>query len=170
MNAEDWIIREDSVTQQDRVTCLQWLLDKAPKNEIWLFHGGMLSQELFEQTRYCFVYGLYLATIILGLSFIEHTLGALFFTSGRIELERASISKLIQEAFTEGWINQQEKCDLDQANKSRNDVTHYRKPSDKNSLVQQTKMEQSDIETLLEHKAAEIMLIVFKILSRFSVR
>lgn len=170
MNAEDWIIHEDSVTQQDRVTRLQWLLDKAPKNEIWLFHGGNLSQELFEQSRYCFAYGLYLATIILGLSFIEHTLGALFFTTGRNDLERASISKLIQEAFNEGWINLQEKCDIEQANKLRNEITHYRKPLDTNSQLQQTKMGRIDIEALLEQKAHEVMLIVFKILRRFSVR
>ena len=109
MNAEEWINQEDSVTHQDRITRLQWLLERTPQNEIWLFYGGFLSQELFEQTRYSFVNGQFLATIILGLSFIEHTLAALLFASGRGDLDRASLPKLIEEAFQKGWVDEQEK-------------------------------------------------------------
>lgn len=169
MNAEDWIDREDSTDRLNRVTRLQWLLDQISGNEFWLFHGGYLSFELFEQTRYCFVYGQYLATIILGLSFIEHTLAILFFASGRDDLERADISVLTQNAFMVGWIGQEEKKAIDQARKIRNDVTHYRNPSHKDSLVQQTKMDQEKIESFLEQKARLVILTAFHILSHFSV-
>ena len=170
MNAKDWVIHEDSVTQQDRVTRLQWLLQHTPQNEIWLYHGGLLSQELFEQTRYCYVYGQFLATIILGLSFIENTLGAMFFTTGRNDLERANISTLITEAFNEGWISSKEKQELDQARIIRNDVTHFRKPGDETSIIQRIRTEEYEIEVLFEQEAREVMLVVFNILSRFSVR
>ena len=56
-----------------------------------MFHAGYLNYELFEQIRYCFVYNQDLALILLGLSFIEHTLGALLFKSGRDELEQISL-------------------------------------------------------------------------------
>lgn len=170
MNAEEWIVREDSVAQQDRVSRLQWLLDQTPENEIWLFHGGLISHGLFEQTRYCFVYGQYLATIILGLSFIEHTLAALFFASGRNDLERANISVLIERAFEEGWIDQEELKALDQARKIRNDVTHFRKPGDDSSLEKQTFGDPEEAQNLFGSNARQIMLIVFRILNRFSVR
>jgi hypothetical protein len=170
MNAEEWIVREDSVAQQDRVSRLQWLLHQTPENEIWLFHGGLLSHELFEQTRYCFVYGQYLATIILGLSFIEHTLAALFFASGRNDLERANISVLIERAFEEGWIDQEELKALDQARKIRNDVTHFRKPGNDSSLEKQTFGDPEEAQILFGNNARQIMLIVFRILNRFSVR
>lgn len=170
MNAEDWIVREDSVTQKDRVARLQWLLQNTPQNEIWLYHGGLMSHELFEQTRYCYVYGQFLATIILGLSFIENTLGAMFFTTGRNDLEKANISTLIAQAFIVGWINSEEEQELEQARTIRNDVTHFRKPAEESSIIHRIKTEEGEIEILLEQKAREVMLVVFKILSRFSVR
>ena len=170
MNAEEWIVREDFVAQQDRVSRLQWLLDQTPENEIWLFHGGLLSHELFEQTRYCFVYGQYLATIILGLSFIEHTLAALFFASGRNDLERANISVLIERAFEEGWIDEEELKALDQARKIRNDVTHFRKPGDDLSMEKLTFGDPEEAQILFGSNARQIILIVFRILNRFSVR
>jgi hypothetical protein len=170
MNAEDWIVREDSVAHQDRVSRLQWLLDQTPENKFWLFHGGLLSHELFEQTRYCFVYGQSLATIILGLSFIEHTLAALFYASGRNDLERANISVLIEKAFEGGWIDHEEAMVLDQARMIRNTLTHFRKPGDDSSLEKRTFGDPEEVGIPFESNARQIMLIVFRILARFSVR
>lgn len=170
MNAEEWIAREDSLSKQDRISRLQWLLDQTPDNQFWLFHGGLISHELFEQTRYCFIYGQYLATIILGLSFIEHTLAALFYASGRNDLERANISVLIEKTFEEGWIDHEEVMVLDQARIIRNDITHFRKPGDDSSLEKQTFGDPQEAEILFESNARQILLLVFQILNRFSVR
>ena len=50
---------------------------------------GMMAKYLFEETRYCFVYGQYLAVIsVLGMALVERTLAAEFYASGRDDLER----------------------------------------------------------------------------------
>ena len=45
-----------------------------------------MAKFLFEETRYCFAYGQYLAVIVLGVAFIERTLAAEFYASGRNDL------------------------------------------------------------------------------------
>lgn len=170
MNAEEWLKREDEVARQGRIERLQWLLEHTPDNRNWLFHDAPLSYELFEETRYCFVYGQYLATIILGISYIEHTLAAIFFASGRDDLERANFSVLITEAYVEGWIDINEKDSLDWARSVRNDVTHFRKPGQTNPLTTQVLMLGETSEIIFENNARQIMLIVFNILNRTAVR
>lgn len=170
MNAEEWVNYEDNVARQSRIDRLQWLLEQTPDSKIWLFHDGIISHELFEQTRYCFVYGQYLATIILGMSFIEHSLAALFFGAGRNDLERANLSVLTEEALLAGWVNQEEKDTIDEARTIRNDVTHFRRPGSNHPLMKQTYGIPEDLEEFLELNAQQIILIVFRLLKRTSVR
>ena len=126
--SEEWLTREDNVCRQDRLTRLNWLATNAPDTEYWVFHGGSMSKYLFEEARYCFVYRQFLATIVLGIAYIEHTLAALFYASGRNELERAGISILLQEALAYSWIDQAEFDNLQRARRIRNPITHFRRP------------------------------------------
>ena len=87
-----------------------------------------MAKHLFEESRYCFVYGQFLAAIVLGLSYIDHTLADLFYASGRNDLKRSGISTLLHEALTEGWISQTEVDDLHHAREIRNPITHFREP------------------------------------------
>ena len=96
--SEDWLDREDALCQEDRLARLDWLAARIPNAEYLVFPGAPMSKYLFEEARYCFVYGQFLATVVLGLSYIEHNLAALFYGSGRNDLERASISALLKEA------------------------------------------------------------------------
>lgn len=170
MNAEEWLMREDEVAKQGRIERLKWLMEQTPGNRIWLFHDALHSYELFEQTRYCFVYGLFLATIILGVSYVENTLAALFFASGRDDLERANLNVLIEEAYKVEWINEKEKKALDNARLIRNDVTHFRKPGSSNPITSQMFTTCQSSEIIFENYARETMLIVFKILNRTAAR
>jgi len=170
MKAEEWVNYEDNIARQGRIERLQWLLEQTPDSKIWLFYDGIISQELFEQTRYCFVYGQYLATIILGVSFIEHLLAALFYGTGRDDLERANLALLSEEALLAGWVSKEEKDTIDEARTIRNDVTHFRKPGSNLPLMKLTFGDSELLEEFLEIKAQQIMLIVFHLLKRTSVR
>ena len=87
---------------------LEWLIDHSPAGEYWTFPGGLLAKSLFGETRYSFVYAQFLATILLGLAYIERTLAALFYEAGRKDLERASLSVLLREAHAAGLIDSSE--------------------------------------------------------------
>ena len=64
---EDWLVREDRVYFADRAARLGWTAEIIPKAEYLTFPGGLISKHLFEEARYCFVYGQFLAVIVLGL-------------------------------------------------------------------------------------------------------
>jgi hypothetical protein len=70
------------------------------------FPAGIVLKYLFEEARYCFAYGQFLATIMLGMAFIEQCLAAKFYASGRNDLERVDASTLVEEAFQQRLISQ----------------------------------------------------------------
>jgi hypothetical protein len=71
-----------------------------------IFGGGLISKHLFEEARYCFIYGQFLASIVTGLSFIEISLGGAFYGIGRNDLERAGIAELAKESLKDGMDHQ----------------------------------------------------------------
>ena len=105
MSASRWLRNEDNLCFEDRLSRLRWLVEHSPKKEYWTFPGGLLAESLFEEARYCFVYGQFLAANLLGLVYIERTLSALFYGAGRNDLESASLSKLLKEAHVANLVN-----------------------------------------------------------------
>ena len=104
-----WLSNEDARCFEDRLSRIEWLVDNSPAGENWTFPGGLLAKSLFEEARYCFVYAqTFLATILLGLAYIERTLAALSYEAGRNDLERAPLSVLLEEAHAEGLIGSSE--------------------------------------------------------------
>lgn len=99
-----WLEREDELCREDRRARLSWLADLMPACEYVTFPGGWMAKHLFEEARYCFAYGQFLATIVLGMAYVERTLAALFYGAGRSDLENASISKLLREAVEHGCL------------------------------------------------------------------
>ena len=123
-----WLIEEDRRCLADRVARLEWLAENSPATEIWMFPGGIMAKSSFEEMRYCFAYGQFLATTLLGMAYIEHTLAALFFASGRNDLERASLSRLLSQARNQGLISNSEFETLERLRTTRNSYAHFRRP------------------------------------------
>jgi hypothetical protein len=124
--AQTWLEREDTLARSERLTRLQWMAENTPQPELLIFRGGLMSKSLFEETRYCFVYGQFLATIILALAFVEHILAALFYEIGRNDLEKDGIAKLAKEALKTGWLSQEEYDWLEEIREIRNPIVHFR--------------------------------------------
>ena len=69
--AQAWLDREDSACRDRRLARLRWLAEITPQAEVWLFPGGAIAKYLFEESRHCFVYGQFLAAVLLGMAYIE---------------------------------------------------------------------------------------------------
>jgi len=131
---EQWLDNEDMGCRADRLQRLKWLASRLPQGNCWTFPGGWSAKYLFEEARYCFVYGQFLAATILGFAFVERTLAALLFSAGRDDLERASVSKLLREALDNGWITHEQFDALNRARELRNAFTHFRRPLHNTSI------------------------------------
>ena len=167
--SEKWLSREDETCHPDRVERLRWLSTQLPPAEYWQFPGGLMSKFLFEETRYSFVYGQYLAVVVLGVAFVERTLAAEFYASGRNDLERSGIAKLLREARSIGWLSAAEHDAFDRARKIRNPVAHFRRPGHKEGIEHRMVEENEYPYVLIEQDARTIAAAVMHMLGRHAV-
>ena len=168
-DAQLWLEREDSVCREGRIARLNWLAPLAPEAKYWLFSGGLLAKNLFEEARYCFVYGQFLAAIILAMAYIEHTLASLLYAIGRSDLERANISALLIEAVNLGWLDQEEVEKLDRLRIMRNSLTHFRRPGHQGTVEFRSVSEGDIPYTIVEEDARSVMQAAFHVLTKGSV-
>lgn len=165
--AEQWLHAEDQGCFDERVARLEWLASKAPQRQHWLFFGGWLNQQLFEQARYCFVYGQFLGTAALGFPFVERTLAAMFYVSGRDRLAKYGKSeKLFKEALKEGWIDEEEYESLEKARRVRNPLPHFRTPLHEELPESRALRQESEPHEVVEEDAKQILEVVFRLVER----
>jgi hypothetical protein len=164
--SEQWLQAEDQGCFDERVARLEWLAHKAPRQQHWLIYGGWLNQQLFEEARYCFVYGQFLSSAILGFAFAERTLAAMFYASGRDDLERANSKKLFQEAQYEGWINESELDLFEEARKLRNSLTHFRTPMHEDLPEYRAFHRESEPHEVVETDARHILEVALRLVER----
>ncbi len=145
------------------------MASKAPQRQHWLFFGGWLNQQLFEEARYCFVYGQLLSSVILGFAFVERTLAAMFYASGRNDLKHSSSKDLFQEAQDGGWISKDEFDLFEKVRKLRNSLTHFRTPMHGELPESRAIREGSDPHEVVEGDARQILEVVFRLIERNAV-
>ena len=163
-----WIENEDRNRRQDRIARLQWLAENYPAAS----HGFLLqglSFQLLEEAKYCFAYGQFLATAVLGIGFVEHVLAAKFYASGRDDLERASLQTLLHEARQSGWITEAEYRELDSARQLRNPLLHFRRPYHPTTVDQRALQENSEPRNVIEDSARRILSAAFRILDTAAI-
>lgn len=167
--AQRWLDREDLKCREDRIKRLVWLASVLPAAEFLTFPGGWIAKQLYEETRYCFVYAQFLAAIVLGFAFVEHTLAALFYASGRNDLERASASVLFREAVRAGWLSPEEHDWLESARTFRNPVTHFRQPFHADTIEHRSVTQDQSPYSILEEDARHVMRTAMRLLAKRAV-
>ena len=110
-----------------------------------------------------------MAVVVLGLAFIERTLAALFYTAGRDDLERASISALLREAHHCGMLYNDEFRQLDEVRMLTNPLTHFRAPLSPDTVEARAGKAIELPYSLLEADAEMIMEAVLHVHARHAV-
>ena len=167
--AANWLNNEDTRCFEERLSRLEWLSKNSPGGKYWIFPGGILAKGLFEEARFCFVYGQFLATILLGLAYIERTLAALLYGSGRSDLERASLSALLKVAYSEGVIESNEFQDMERIREERNSYAHFRKPLHKDSVDVRALREDETPYKIIEQDSTAVMATAVKLVAKNAV-
>ena len=70
----DWLDAEDTQCHEDRLSRLDWLVRHTLDGKFRIFPGGFLAKSHFDEMRYCYIYGQFLATTIFGVAYLEITL------------------------------------------------------------------------------------------------
>ena len=164
-----WLDYEDAQCREDRLSRLDWLVSHTPRGEFWTFPGGVVAKSQFEEMRYCFVYGQFLASTILAVSYIEVTLAALFFEAGRDDLVEASVSKLIEEAHKKGLITDLERKRLHAIRETRNAYVHLRKPGHRESVERRAIRSDSTFNETMEEDARIVLQAALRMVAKNSI-
>lgn len=152
-----WLEHEDEVARPDRVARLEWLARNYPVATGFLLHGGWLSKQLLEEAKYCFAYGQFLATAVLGVAFIERVLAAQVYAAGRDDLERAGGLDLLREALNTGWISREEFDQFDRVRRLRNPLVHFRRPLAADTVEYRAVRDNAHPDEVVEKDAREIL-------------
>ncbi len=169
MEPAAWLNTEDARCFEDRLSRLQWLEENTPMAGNWAFHGGLMTKSLFEETRYCFVYGQFLAATLLGLAYIEHTLAAMFYASGRNDLKRAGFAQLIEEAHATKMIDATEQENLQRIGKKRNAYAHFRTPGHRDGIESRSINGDEVPYMIIENDAVDVLSAAFRMVAKTSI-
>ena len=164
-----WLKDEDSKCFEDRLTRLEWLTEHSPTAEYWTFPSDLHAKYLFDEARYCFVYAQFLATILLGLAYIEITLAALFYGAGRNDLERTRLSELLRKARLGDVISENEFQELERVRNYRNTHAHFRRPGYKHGLEARSIRENAAPYEVIEQDATAVIAVTFQLVAKNAV-
>uniref|UniRef100_A0A832I3Y9 DUF4145 domain-containing protein n=1 Tax=Eiseniibacteriota bacterium TaxID=2212470 RepID=A0A832I3Y9_UNCEI len=163
-DAEKWLDREDRVCREGRIQRLEWLASLTAPAGNWLFPGGWVAKHLFEEARYCFAYGQFMAATVLGMAYVERTLAARLFAAGKSDLERADISALLREAIALGWCDEAQFGQLDRARRLRNPLAHFRGFGQEDTVEYRSITQDQTADSIVEEDARHVMQVVFRLL------
>ena len=162
---EHWLASEDGGCREARAERLSWLVAASPPAELWLFPGGWLTKQQFEEARYCFVYGQFVASMLVGFAYVERTLAAMFYGAGRNDLQRAMGNELIQEAERVGWLSTGDVAAFQSARALRNPLTHFRTPLHAELPDVRAFQEDRDPYELAESDAKHVLQVVLRLVA-----
>jgi hypothetical protein len=152
--------------RREAIQRLNWLALRLPKAEYLTFPGGLMSKCLFEEARDSFVYGQFLATIVLGFAFVERTLAALFQACGLDDTEQETFNQLLQTGRSIGWVTQEETDALERARLIRSPETYVRRPARQDPIDHRSAVKHGAPYTILEEDARHIITVVMNLLAK----
>ena len=166
---ENWLKNENKLFSENDSGRLQWLIDLTPRSRDWIFPGGSTTISLFEACSYCYINGQFLAAMILGLSFVEHTLISLFKASGRKGIDHMDIDSLGQEALSYGLITEDIYNNIVDAGIKRNAILPFRRAVGVDSVKYNFKIPRQIESSGYEAEAKQMMIAVAHFLDRDSI-
>ena len=164
----NWLRDEDSKCYEDRLFRLKFLAERTPTGGYWSF-DGLAGKYLFEEARYCFIYGQFLASILLGIAYLETALAASFYASGRDDLQRATFSELLDDALSDGLISVDEYQEMNRVRSERNAYGHYRRPLHE-ERIEARAFEGDELPyDIIERDATAVMNLLLRIVGKGSL-
>lgn len=162
----NWLNSRNIVFSKNGANRLEWLVNQTPRSSHWVFPGGSVTINLFEAASYCFVNGQFLGAMVMGLSYIEHTLAGLFAAAGRKELENSGVEVLAREAAVLALLKQKDFDIVKEATKKRNAKFTMRRSvgfqNSENPIIEENEEESA----VYEEDGRKVMSVVIRLLDK----
>ncbi len=163
----DHLRTNDRMDFPDKLLRARWASTVLPAD--WsAFHGGMSTLLLFEEMHHSFVHGNFIASTVLGMSFIEHTLAAILYSRGTEEAASMGYTRLVKELAEQQVIDSDAATELIALSSIRNRLIHFRSPSSKESIEMVALQSGTSSLEVWEVDARRVVSVAGAILQRFT--
>lgn len=157
---------EELLSGSDRLDRLAWIHKRIGTGDLYFFQDGPYSRFLFKEILDCFVNGQYIATIVLGFSFLERTLAGRLHFIGKPQVARGKSIDLFKAAHAENWISEGEHAIFESLRTLRNSVAHFHDPMDKLRPEIRAIQEGRTPAAILESDAKEFLSAAVQLLNK----
>ena len=159
--AQKWINNEDTSPEAraGRLSRLEWIAENYPLSGKHVGFPGMMAMDLFEEMRYCYVYGQFLSCIFLGLAFIEKAIASRFHMRG--DEPPRGFRGMLRVAAEEGIIRGEDVEAIEEAAAIRNAAAHFRPPGE-DGWALRIALEGNPRHEVYESNAKAVILAVFQ--------
>jgi len=172
-----WVSSEYAKSMDERVDRLRLLINLfGPNGGIQCFFGGDLTKDVFEEIRWCFINGQFIACVLLCQCFIENSLRNLLSTGGLNYdvtdgwLERVGFRDLINKSLEEELITEKEADDFHWLRKARVQYVHPKLPFSRKWIVRRMVEEEATAKELAAQDAVRSVRIVLQLIQRAPFR
>ena len=147
----------------------QFLASKIDKTGLYFLQDGTITQRLFIEASETYAAGQFMATIVLGFSFIERTIAGRLNYLGKSKEAQARSEQLLATAKDAGWLTSEEHSKLEELRKFRNPVVHFRDSLDQSRPEVQAALAAKTTEEYLELQAREVLVAAIHVLNTSAI-
>ena len=130
-----WLETDEAASREGRAHRLSHLLEVVQLPEDGIFFRGETSRQSFEEVRLSYIYGLYLATVLLSLACIEWEVAGRLYEEGWEKAKSARLEELLLKANESGILSNTELDTFQHLRRIRNSQAHFRPPSKPSSFT-----------------------------------
>jgi len=164
---EDWLADEDAATRPSRASRLEFVVRSYGAPRHILFPGGCVSFWAFEEAKWSFVNGQFLACVLLCQVMLEHVLAGQYGLAGDDEAKRKGFKRLCDMSLADGRITLAEHNGFDLLRRLRNPYTHPRTMDDPERIERRAMNEQRPAEDILEEDARHALVAALRLTQRY---
>lgn len=155
----------DEESIEERAERYGFLKELESDFENTLFHGE-IAKLAFEAAGNAFIQAKFISSIVMAQIVIDQTLNQMFLASGEY-MGNNNFPTLIRNAKEKGWISSKESNSFNYLKDIRNPYVHYKKPLEKNTLLNRSIENGKCKYHLLEEDAKTALTAMYKIVNKF---
>jgi hypothetical protein len=145
----------------ERAERIRWLSTVIPKGSGYLM--PLESMRVFQEAKDCFVYGQFVATLVLAASFMEHWLGGILSAAGQSKVAGQGLKAIIAHC-RDADVIPATLCDkVDALRLSRNPFVHLKPFDHPHSLGQRMLARRMHPDSILEADARDALVAMYSV-------
>lgn len=145
----------------ERAERIRWLSKVMPENGSYMM--PLASMKVFQEAKDCFIYGQYVATVVLAASFSEHWLGGILVARGAQKVAAQGLAAIVEHCRENDLLPAVLCGKVDTLRKIRNPFVHLKSFDHPHGLGQRMLKQRTHPDSILENDAREALVAMYSV-------